>query len=199
MRTRSPRSKADTPLKSLLSGGDRRSVARSERARALVEADPRRVSELAALAEDGDWLVSMGAMDQLEKLAHAHADWVQPHKRLFIGPLAGRSTASQPSRAMTLRSCGSYCVAWRASSAPEARRSRHARGTFGDASAIRRMLALPVYFRSRVARSSASARQTSTVVKTPTSFSFCTTKAEPSFCSAMVVTTSSSGVSGFTA
>ena len=27
-------------------------------------------------------------MDLLEKLAHEHADWVQPHKRLFIGPLA---------------------------------------------------------------------------------------------------------------
>jgi hypothetical protein len=30
----------------------------------------------------------MRAMDLLEKLAHEHAEWVQPHKRLFIGPLA---------------------------------------------------------------------------------------------------------------
>jgi hypothetical protein len=75
-------------LRSQLSGGDRRSVAGSERARAVVEADPRRVAALVALAEEGDWLVSMRAMDLLEKLAHEHPDWVQPHKRLFIGPLA---------------------------------------------------------------------------------------------------------------
>jgi len=75
-------------LRRLLSGGDRRSIAHSRRARALVEAYPSYVGELANLAEDGDRLVSMRAMDLLEKLAHAHAAWVQPHKRLFIGPLA---------------------------------------------------------------------------------------------------------------
>lgn len=82
------RSSAKGSLRSLFSGGDRRSVARSPRARALVEADPRRVTELAALARDDDWLVSMRVMDLLEKLAHEHPDWVQPHKRLFIGTLA---------------------------------------------------------------------------------------------------------------
>jgi hypothetical protein len=46
------------------------------------------MSEVAALAEDDDWLVSMRALDLLEKAAHAHAEWVQPHRRLFIGPLA---------------------------------------------------------------------------------------------------------------
>ena len=30
----------------------------------------------------------MRALDLLEKLAHDHQDWVVPHKRLFIGPLA---------------------------------------------------------------------------------------------------------------
>ncbi len=87
-RASSARPKATASLRRLLSGGDRRSVAGSERARALVEADPGRVSELAELAEDGDWIVSMRAMDLLEKLAHEHPDWVQAHKRLFIGPLA---------------------------------------------------------------------------------------------------------------
>jgi hypothetical protein len=43
---------------------------------------------VAALALDADWLVSMRALDLLEKLAHEHADWVAPHKQLFIGPLA---------------------------------------------------------------------------------------------------------------
>jgi TfoX/Sxy family transcriptional regulator of competence genes len=85
-RNQAPNSRG--PLRDLLSGRDRRSVAQSERARALVRADPGRVSELAALAEDTDWLVSMRAMDLLEKLAHEHADWVQPHRALFVGPLA---------------------------------------------------------------------------------------------------------------
>lgn len=58
------------------------------RARGLIASNPGRISELATLAGDSDWLVSMRAMDLLEKLAHDHPDWVQPHKRLFIGPLA---------------------------------------------------------------------------------------------------------------
>jgi hypothetical protein len=44
--------------------------------------------ELAALAKDEDVLVSQRALDLLEKLAHERPDWVEPHKRLFIGPLA---------------------------------------------------------------------------------------------------------------
>jgi hypothetical protein len=71
-----------------LAGGDRRSLAQSARVRALVHRAPGRVADLALLAQDPDWLVSMRAMDLLEKLAHDHPDWVQPHKWLFIGPLA---------------------------------------------------------------------------------------------------------------
>ena len=76
------------PLRPLLSGGDRRSSARSPRAIALVRANPSRVHELVALVEDDDWLVSMRALDLLEKLAHSNPDWVTPHKRVFIGPIA---------------------------------------------------------------------------------------------------------------
>ena len=75
-------------LRGLLSGGDRRSLARSARASALVNAKPERISELAALLKDDDWLVVMRALDLLEKLAHQHPDWVDPYKRLFVGPLA---------------------------------------------------------------------------------------------------------------
>ena len=82
------RSSTRASLRRLLSGGDRRSVAQSSRARSLVEAEPGRVAELAALAQADDWLVSMRALDLLEKLAHEHPDWVEPHKQLFIGPLA---------------------------------------------------------------------------------------------------------------
>src|SRR6185503_1914784 len=82
------RSNAHDSLRPLLSGGDRRSVAESGRARGLIESNPGRVSELATLTGDADWLVSMRALDLLEKFAHDHPDWVQPHKQLFIGPLA---------------------------------------------------------------------------------------------------------------
>ena len=75
-------------LRRLLSGGDRRSIAQSKHVLALVRATPERVSELVLLAEDSDWLVSMRAIDLLEKIAHDHADWVQPHKKVFIGRLA---------------------------------------------------------------------------------------------------------------
>src|SRR5438067_590269 len=72
----------------LLSGGDRRSIADSNRVRALVESDSSLVKELVALTEDDDWLVAQRAIDLLEKLAHVHPDWVAPHKKVFIGPLA---------------------------------------------------------------------------------------------------------------
>jgi len=75
-------------LRAMLSGGDRRSIAQSAHARALIREKPARISELAKLTDDRDWLVSMGALDLLEKLARAQPDKVQPHKQLFIGPLA---------------------------------------------------------------------------------------------------------------
>ena len=76
------------PLRPLLTGGDRRGIAQSNRARRLVEREPRRVTELVELTRDDDWLVCQRALDLLEKLAHDHTDWVAPHKRVFIGPLA---------------------------------------------------------------------------------------------------------------
>lgn len=75
-------------LRALLSGGDRRSIARSNEALRLIEANPELAAQLAGLATDADWLISMRAVDLLEKLAHSHPEWVAPHKRLFIGPLA---------------------------------------------------------------------------------------------------------------
>ena len=89
MRHTEPRWSAKTnPLRELLTGGDRRSIARSDRARALIEQDPALVDDLAALARDDDWLVRQRALDLLEKLAHAHPDWIEPHKRIFVGPIA---------------------------------------------------------------------------------------------------------------
>lgn len=75
-------------IHALLSGGDRRSIADSNRVRALIEAEPARVGELAALVDDENWLIVQRVLDLLEKLAHDHPEWVEPHKALFIGPLA---------------------------------------------------------------------------------------------------------------
>lgn len=75
-------------FRALLSGGDRRSIADSQRVRTLIERRPSRLKELAALTTDDDWLVTQRALDLLEKLAHEHPDWVEPYKTVFIGPLA---------------------------------------------------------------------------------------------------------------
>ncbi len=76
------------PLRDLLPGGDRRSVAQSERAHEAVLARPERTGELAALVEDPDWLVGMRALDLLEKLAHEQPAWVEPYRSVFLGPAA---------------------------------------------------------------------------------------------------------------
>jgi len=75
-------------VRRLLTGGDRRSIADSKKARALVEANPPLATELVRLTKDEDWLVTQRAIDLLEKLAHDHPEWIAPHKRVFIGPLA---------------------------------------------------------------------------------------------------------------
>lgn len=75
-------------IRDLLSGGDRRSIAESARARAEVERDPSLVRDLARLTDDTDWLVAQRALDLLEKLAQDHPEWVAPAKRVFLGPIA---------------------------------------------------------------------------------------------------------------
>jgi hypothetical protein len=72
-------------IRPLLTGGDRRTIAQAAQALALVEENPALVAELAALTNDADWLVVQRAFDLLEKLAHEHPDWIEPHKLLFIG------------------------------------------------------------------------------------------------------------------
>lgn len=75
-------------IRELLSGGDRRGLADSQRVRALIERRPARLKELAALTADEDWLVVQRAVDLLEKFAHQRPEWVEPYKKVFIGPLA---------------------------------------------------------------------------------------------------------------
>lgn len=83
---RAPRSAA--VLRRFLTGGDRRSIARSDRALARVRSEPRLVSELVDLALDSDPLVSQRSLDLLEKLARERLEWIVPHNGLFLGPLA---------------------------------------------------------------------------------------------------------------
>jgi HEAT repeat protein len=75
-------------IRELLTGGDRRSIAQGTRAQELVERDPALVDRLVELTSDTDWLVRQRALDILEKLAHDHPAWVEPYKRVFLGPLA---------------------------------------------------------------------------------------------------------------
>ncbi len=90
--SRKPRAPANRarlkPLKPLLSGGDRRSIAQSNIVREFVRSAPARVAELAALASDENWLVSMRALDLMEKVAHERPESIQPYKEIFLGPLA---------------------------------------------------------------------------------------------------------------
>jgi hypothetical protein len=80
--------KAQGEFRDLLSGGDRRGIADSARVRTLIERRPTLVKDLAALTTDEDWLVVQRALDLLEKVAHEHVAWVEPFKKVFIGPLA---------------------------------------------------------------------------------------------------------------
>jgi hypothetical protein len=54
----------------------------------ILRAYPERIRDVAALAEDEDWLVSMRAFDVLEKVAHDQPDWILPHRKVLIGRLA---------------------------------------------------------------------------------------------------------------
>ena len=75
-------------IRRLLSGGDRRSIAKSNRVRLLIEQNPSLVAELVALTADEDRLVTQRALDLLEKLAHDHPERIAPYKKIFVGPLA---------------------------------------------------------------------------------------------------------------
>ena len=75
-------------LRELLTGGDRRSIARSNRVLELARGSARRIEEIASLCDDEDWLVMQRALDLLEKLAHEDPTLIQPHRKVFLGPHA---------------------------------------------------------------------------------------------------------------
>ena len=54
----------------------------------MVRDRPERITKLVVLTGDGDWLVSLRALDLLEKLARERPEWIEPHRRVFLGSLA---------------------------------------------------------------------------------------------------------------
>jgi hypothetical protein len=72
-------------LRQMLTGGDRRSLARVDEVVALVLTRRPLVSDLASLTTDeGDWVVSARALDALEKVAHRRPQWVRPYRQVFL-------------------------------------------------------------------------------------------------------------------
>jgi hypothetical protein len=69
---------------SLLSGGDRRSLAQAPRVLAIVEREPSRLRELVSLLDASDPLVVQRSLDVLEKVARRDARCVQPFRARFL-------------------------------------------------------------------------------------------------------------------
>jgi len=72
----------------LLTGGDRRSIGRSDQVVALVYANLRLFPELIAGLWSEDPLVRMRAADAAEKVTRNHPEWLQPHKNELLGLMA---------------------------------------------------------------------------------------------------------------
>jgi hypothetical protein len=75
-------------LKNLLSGGDRRSIGKSDQVAKLILAEPKRFTELIQCLWDEDPLVRMRAADAAEKITVARPELLRPHKQEFLGLLA---------------------------------------------------------------------------------------------------------------
>jgi len=75
-------------MRTILSGGDRRSVGRVVEVVELVLAEPERVRELAGLLWDMDAVVRMRAADALEKVSRELAACMVPFKADLLGLMA---------------------------------------------------------------------------------------------------------------
>jgi len=71
-----------------LSGGDRRSIGRSEEVAAAVIEKPSLFRQLFDGMLDADPIVRMRAADAVEKVTAKHPDWLKPYKRKLLGPIA---------------------------------------------------------------------------------------------------------------
>jgi hypothetical protein len=79
------------PLKnilSLLEGGDRRSIGRSDKVAAIVARNPRLFPKLIAGLWSEDPLVRMRTADVAEKVTRANRELLQPYKKELLGLMA---------------------------------------------------------------------------------------------------------------
>lgn len=90
-KTRGAAAKDRTTGRSLLqelSGGDRRSIGRSNAVVKLVLAEPELFKVLVEGMLSDDPLVRMRAADAAEKVSAKHPDWLRPHKRELLRRVA---------------------------------------------------------------------------------------------------------------
>jgi HEAT repeat protein len=73
---------------SLLAGGDRRSIGRSDEVATLVSRNPKLFVQLMAGLRSEDPLVRMRAADAAEKITRADASLLEPHKKELLALLA---------------------------------------------------------------------------------------------------------------
>jgi HEAT repeat protein len=71
-----------------LRGGDRRSIGQANEVVGDVLEDPSLFGRLFEGVLDDDPIVRMRAADAIEKLTIEHPEWLKPHKRKLLGPIA---------------------------------------------------------------------------------------------------------------
>jgi hypothetical protein len=81
-------------IRSILRGGDRRSIGRANEVVELIERNPSRTSELVNCLWDSDPRVAMRAADALEKISREHSTLLQRSKAELLG-LAAEATQQE--------------------------------------------------------------------------------------------------------
>ena len=79
---------SEEPICSLLSGGDRRSIGRTEEVIALIRQKPKKIVDLLECLWNPDHCISMRAADATEKISREQAALLQPYKAALLGLLA---------------------------------------------------------------------------------------------------------------
>ena len=75
-------------MRSMLAGGDRRSIGRADEVADLVRQQPKQADLLVECLWDVDACVRMRAADALEKISREHASLLQPYKKHLLSLLA---------------------------------------------------------------------------------------------------------------
>jgi len=75
-------------MRSMLTGGDRRSIGRADEVAGLVRRNPRKIAQLMECLWDPDPCVRMRAADAMEKASREQAALLQPYKAQLLGLLA---------------------------------------------------------------------------------------------------------------